>query len=210
MSDFSNEEKSGKSKFEQMTDKPFFTFSKPYLNFIDRNVIYSFVYFVMAVINLLLPFVILYTVIDSGFFQLGAKFVFAFVLSWLVIVFACWIGFQLWWNRRAAVKNIGASEFSVTLIFSLIIQTFGEWIGTLTGIIGAGAGLLASIFLGNDVNYLFREIGFGYLNFGVAVVIIAPVIGLSTIIIFRFLAEQLRIWASIAHNTGKIAESTKK
>jgi len=43
----------------------------------------------MAVVNLVIPFVILYRVIDSGFFSFGAKFVFAFVLTWLVIFFAC-------------------------------------------------------------------------------------------------------------------------
>jgi len=206
MSDINNNGNNRRSKFERMTEKSFFSFSMPYLNFIDKNVIYSFVYFVMAVINLLLPFVILYKVIDSGFFRSGAKFIFAFVLSWIVIVFACWIGFQLWWNRRKKVVSIGTSEFSATLIFSEILQTFGEWMGTLTAIIGTGAGLLASIFLGNDINYLFKVIGIGYLNFGVAVVIVAPIIGICIIIVFRFLAEQLRLWASIAHNMGRIAE----
>jgi hypothetical protein len=210
MGDFNDNVDNRRSKFEKMTEKPFFTFSRPYLDFIDKSKIYSFVYFVMAIVNLILPFVILYKVIDSGFFKLGAKFVFAFIFSWIVIDFACWIGFQLWWNRRKKILNTGTSEFSATLIFSEILQTFGEWLGTLTGIIGTGAGLIASIFLGNDINYLFRVIGMGYMGFGPIIVILGPIIGFSIIIIFRFLAEQLRIWASIAHNAGKIAENTKK
>jgi len=210
MSDSSNDGENKKSKFERMSEKSFFTFSRPYLDFIDKGKIYSLVYFVMAAVNLILPFIILYNVIDSGFFRYAeAKYVFAFVLAWIVIIFACWIGFQLWWNRRKKIANIGASEFSATLIFSEILQTFGEWMGTLTAIIGAGAGLLASIFLGNDINDLFRAIGLGYMQFGVLVVIIGPIIGFSVIIVFRFLAEQLRIWASIANNTGKIADNAK-
>ena len=84
-------------KLDQVSENKFFSFSRPYLNFIDKSKIYSIIYFVMAVINLLIPFVILYQVIDSGIFRyLEAKYIFAFVLSWIVIVFACWIGFQLW------------------------------------------------------------------------------------------------------------------
>jgi len=163
----------------------------------------------MAVINLILPFVILYKVIDSGYFRLGANFVFAFIFSWIVIVFACWIGFQLWWNRRKKLVIIGTSEFSATLIFSEILQTFGEWLGTLTGIIGAGTGLLASIFLGDDINYLFKVIGMGYMGFGPVIVIVGPIIGFSIIIFFRFLAEQLRLLASLVNNTKEIAENIK-
>jgi len=209
MSDLNNDGNNKKKKFEQMAEKSFFTFSRPYLDFIDKSKIYSLVYFVMAIINLILPFVILYKVIDSGFFQLGAKFVFAFVLSWIVIVFACWIGFQLWWNRRKKIATIGTSEFSATLIFSEILQTFGEWLGTLTAIIGAGAGLLASIFLGDDINYLFNVIGMGYMGFGPLVVIFGPILGFFFIIVFRFLAEQLRLLASLVNNTKEIAANIK-
>jgi len=209
MSDFNNDVNGKKSKFEQMTEKPFFTFSRPYLDFIDKSKIYSLVYFVMAGANLILPFVILYKVIDSGFFGLGAKFVFAFVLSWLVIVFACWIGFQLWWNRRKRLVNVGTSEFSATLIFSEILQTFGEWLGTLTAIIGAGVGLLASIFLGDDITYLFRVIGMGYLGFGPIIVIVGPIIGFFILIFSRFLAEQFRLFASLVNNTKEIAANIK-
>jgi len=199
MSDF-------KKKLEQTDGKPFFSFSGPYLDFIDKSKIFTFVYYVMAIVNLILPFAILYKVIDSGFFKyVGAKYVFAFVLSWIVIVFASWIGFQLWWNRRKKIVNLETSDFGTTLIFCEIIRTSGEWLGTLIGIIGAGAGLLASIFLGNDVNDLFRMIGMGYLSFGPLIIIVGPIIGFSLIILFRFIAEQLRIFATIADSTRKMA-----
>jgi len=208
MSDVNND---GRSKLEKISEKPFFSFSMPYLDFIDKSKIYSLIYFVMAVINLIIPFIILYRVIDSGFFKyVEAKYIFAFVLSWIVIVFACWIGFQLWWNRRNKIVEIGTSEFSATLIFSEILQTSGEWIGTLTGIIGAGAGLIATIFLGSDINDLFRMIGLGKLALGPAIIVAGPIIGFAIIILFRFLAEQLRLFASLVNHTREIAENVKK
>jgi hypothetical protein len=210
MSDVQTDGNEKKKKFEKMAESPFFTFSRPYLEFIGKEKLFGLVYVVMAVISLFIPFVILYQVIDSGFFRLGAKFIFAFILTWLVIVFACWIGFQLWWNRRKKVTDIESSEFIAISYFSDILQTFGEWLGTLIGIIGAGGGLIASIFLGNDLDYLFSAIGMSFMRFGVAVIIIEPIIGFFIILISRFLAEQLRIFAALAINTKEIATNLKK
>ena len=197
-------------KLDQVSEKKFFSFSRSYLDFIDKSKIYSLIYYVMAVINLILPFGILYKAIDEGAFKAPAKFVFALVLSWLVIVFACWIGFQVWWNRRKKIVELGTSEFSATMIFSEILQTFGEWLGTLIGIIGAGAGLLAYIFLGNDINYLFYNLGMEKLALGPAIIIAGPIIGFIIIILFRFIAEQLRLFASLVNHTREIAENVKK
>jgi hypothetical protein len=209
MSDAQTGGNGDKKKFEKMEKSPFFTFSKPYLEFLAKGKLFSFVYIVMAVVNLIIPFVILYQVIDSGFFSSGAKFVFAFIFAWLSLVFACWIGFQLWCDRRKKVITIGSSEFIATPIFSEILQTFGEWLGTLIGIVGAVGGLLASVFLGDDVNYLFSIIGMGFMRYGVATVIIGPVIGFFVIILFHLLAEQLRILPALANNTKEIAANIK-
>ena len=210
MSDLETGGNDKKKKFAKMAEGSFFTFSRPYLEAINKGKLFSLVYIVMAVVNLVIPFVILYRVIDSGFFSYGAKFVFAFVLTWLVILFACWIGFQLWWDRRKKIADIGSAEFIATVVFSEILQTFGEWLGTLIGIVGAGGGLLASIFLGNDVNYLFSLIGLGFMRFGVLIVIIGPVTGFFIIIITRFLAEQMRMFAALVNNTKEIATNIKK
>jgi hypothetical protein len=210
MSDSTTVEKDRKKRFEKMAQGPLFTFSKPYLEIIGKGKLFSLIYIVMAVINPIIPFVILYKVIDSGFFSLGAKFVFAFILAWFAIVFACWIGFQLWWDRRKRVAEVETSEFFATMNFSGLLQTFGEWLGTLIAIIGAGGGLLASLFLGSDVDYLFQYIGMGFMGFGAFIVIIGPVIGLLIIIISRFFAEQLRLWAALANNTKEIAVNIKK
>jgi uncharacterized membrane protein len=199
----------GKKKFEKLVASPLFNFSKPYLNYISSGKLFCLIYFVMAFINLIIPFVILYKVIDSGFFSLGAKFVFAFILAWFVILFACWLGFQLWWERRKNIKNIGVTEFVATMFFSELLKTYGEWLGTLIGIIGAVGGLLASIFLGNDVNYLFNVIGLDFMRFGVMVVIAGPIIGFIIILVSHFLSEQFRLWVALANNTKEIAVNIK-
>jgi len=200
-----------KEKIDKMSENPFFSFARPYLDFVSKGNLFSLVYFVMAVGNLILPFVVIYKAIDSGLFRYGdAKYIFAFIFSWFVIVFACWIGFQIWWNRREKVSIISTSEFVATPIISEIFQTFGEWLGSFIAIVGAGVGLIAFIFLGRDINDLFSMIGMGSLGFGALVIIIGPVIGLIIIILSRFLAEQLRIFAALANNTKEIATNIKK
>ncbi len=210
MSDFENGKTTGEKKLEQIAQGPFFDFAKPYLDFISKEKIFNIVYVVMAVVNLLLPFAILFSAINAGILKAGVKYVIAFILVWLVIAFACWIGFQLWWERRNNISTIAISEFIVTPIFSQIIQTFGEWIGTLIGIIGAGSGLIASIILGKDAAYLFSALGLGAMNSGLMMIIIGPVTGFFIIIISRFLAEQLRLLACLVNNTKEIATNLKK
>jgi len=209
MSDSETGGNNSKKKFTKMAEGPLFTFSRPYLEFIGKGKLFNLIYLIMAVINPVIPFVILYQVIDSGFFTLGAKFVFAFILAWFVIVFACWIGFQLWWDRRKKAINIESSEYTATMFFSEILQTFGEWLGTMIAIIGAGGGLLASIFLGRDVDYLFSMVGMGFMQFGVLIVIIGPLIGFFIILLSRFVAEQLRLRAALVVNTREIAANIK-
>jgi len=203
---------SGKTKFEKMTEGPFFTLSRPYLDFIGKDKIFSIVYIVIAIINLIIPFIILYQAIDNHLFSSPAKYVFALILTWFVIVFAFWIGFQLWWNRRKNVVNVGISEFIAISYFSGILQTLGEWLGTLVAIIGAGGGIIGSIFLGNEIRYLFYYIpGLNFLaNFGPAIIIVGPLVGFFIIVISRFIAEQLRIFAALADNTKEIAANIKK
>jgi hypothetical protein len=207
MSDLGTE---GKRKLEELAETPFFTFSKPYLDFIGKGKFFGLVYIVMAVISLLIPIGIIVKVVDSGILRYaGAKFTITFILSWIVIAFACWIGFQLWLDRKSKVKNSESSEFIATPILSELLQTFGEWAGTLIGIIGAGVGLIGSLILGEEVGYLFDAVGLESMSFGVMVIIAGPLIGFFFIIVSRFIAEQLRIWAALANNTKEIAVNVK-
>jgi len=199
------------SKMKMLLDKldgnPFFGFARPYLNFIGKGTIFSFVYFIMAVVSLILPFFVIYFVVDSGFLgEVGGRGVVAFIFSWFVIAFACWIGFQLWWNRRKQVTEVAESEFVAIPICAGILRTFGEWLGTLIGITGFGAGLIASIILGNYMRML--EMYFGIPG-GPIVIFTGPVVGFFLLVLFRLLAELLKIVAALANNTKAIAENIK-
>jgi hypothetical protein len=196
--------------FSQLEGTPFTNFSKPYFDFIGKGKLFVIFYTIMAVINLLLPFVIIYKVVDSGFLSYGAKIVFAFIFSWLVIAFAFWVGFQLWWDRKSKIKLLEDSEFIATPMFSDIIQTFGEWLGTLIGIIGAGVGLIATISLGENSSYLFNAIGIDFLPDGIVSVVAGPLMGFIIIILSRFIAEQMRLAVALVNNTGYIATNIKE
>ena len=207
MKDFETNRDTGNIKPRRSRESPFFGLARPYFDFIGKGKIYSLFYLVMAIFNLLIPLVVIFVVIEFGFLQnSGSRVVVTFILSWLIIAFASWIGFQLWWYRRLSVKKYESSDFIATPVVSELIQTFGEWLGTFTGITGFGVGIIAAVFLNDTANSFFPDFGLGMLNFGLLAIFAGPVIGFFTIIIFRFLAEQIRIFTSIANKTGEIAE----
>ena len=192
-----------------VTEGPLFTFARPYLELIDSEKLFGLVYYIMAILNAIPPLWLLYQIIDSGILKLGGKFAVAAVLLWLVAAFAFWIGFQLWWARRKKPSALAASDFSTTPIFSEILQTFGEWLGTLIGIIGAGGSLITTIFFGSSAGDLLRMMGMSFLNNGLMNVIIAPLAGFFIIVSSRFMGEQMRIFAALANNTKEIAVNIK-
>jgi hypothetical protein len=210
-------ENKGKGKLDHISNNAFFTFSKPYLDFISNGKIFDTIYLVIAVINLMLPFAFIFATVKLGIFdRLGilgtdvVKYLFAIILAWMVIAFAGWIGFQLWWDRRSRVAHIASAEFIATPIFSDLLQTSGEWLGTMIGILGAGVGLIALIFLGKEANDLFRLLQMDwFMRFGSMVIIIGPVVGFLIIIVSRFAAEQLQLVVALANNTKEIATNLK-
>jgi hypothetical protein len=159
----------------------------------------------MAVINLILPIYIFYKAVDNNIFDSTAKFVIVFLLVWIIIAFASWISFQLWWDRKTKVTttSVEGDEFVATLVFSHFIQTLGEWFGTWIGIVGFSVALLTSIILGNEANYLSYQIGIPFLKTGFLFIILMPIYGFLIIVGARFLAEQFRALSSIANNTRK-------
>jgi hypothetical protein len=44
---------------------------------------------------------------------------------------------------------------------------------------------------------------------GVLVVVIGPIVGFFVIVITRFIAEQMRLWVTLANNTKEIADNIK-
>ena len=193
-------------------DNPFFCWAKPYFDFIGKGKIYSLIYVIMALGNLLLPLIVIFVVIESGLMQYtGTNVVVAFMFSLLVIAFASWIGFQLWWNRKSSIKRFESADFIATPVLSEILQTFGEWLGTFMGILGVGVGIIMTILLWDIQSSELGIYGIRtFFNFGPAMIIGGPVAGFFTIVLFRFLAEQIRIISSIANNTRDIARTLRK
>ena len=190
-------------------DNKFFTFIKPYLSYIDNGNLYrkpfSWLYTLIAIINLIAPFYVFYQAVDNHIFDAPAKFIFVFFLVWVIITFASWVSFQLWWDRKSKVTATSAEgdEFTATPVFSHFIQTMGEWLGTWIGIVGFSVALIATLFLGEDGHYLSRQLGFGFMKTGFTFIILMPVYGFLIIVFTRFLAEQFRALSSIANNTKK-------
>ncbi|MBP6290036.1 MAG: hypothetical protein KA407_00195 [Spirochaetes bacterium] len=190
-------------------DNKFFTFIKPYLSYIDNGLLYrkpfSWLYTLIAIINLVLPIYFLYQAIENNIFDFPAKFIILFLLIWIIIAFASWISFQLWWDRKSKVISISSEgdDFIVTPVFSHLIQTIGEWLGTWIGIVGFSVALLTTIMVGNEASPLLNLIGIPFVGTGFLFVILMPIYGFLIIVGTRFLAEQFRALTSIANNTKK-------
>jgi len=201
----------GDREQNQAADSTFTNFARPYFDFIGTGQIYILFYIIMAMFNLFIPLGVIFYTIKSGFLQnSGTKIVVGFIFLLLVICFASWIGFQLWWYRKSSIKKAESSEFVATPIVSDLIQTFGEWVGTMIGIIGAGIGLVAIIFLGDSTGSLYRGCGSRLMQFSPLIIFMGPLFGFLNIIFFRFIAEQIRIFAAIANNTKEMVKKIRK
>jgi len=185
------------TKFEQTK---LFTFSKPYIDFIGKGTMFSIVYVLMALISLIgLPVGSIIFAIQLGIFNMGAQGVIWFILTWFCVVFAGWVGFQLWWARKSQVGEVKESEFVATPIMADIFRTFGEWIGTILIIVGFGGGLFGLIVMSAN----------GYLNAipgGPALVLAGPIAGFFIILFFRLVAEGMKLFVSIANSCRDIAK----
>lgn len=189
----------------------FFTFITPYLNFIDRGDIFrkpfSWLYALLAILNLLVPFITLFWAINKNIFEYGdSKVMITFFFIWIVIAFASWVSFQLWWDRRIKVTQttIEGDEFLATPVFSHYVQTLGEWIGTWVGIVGTAVSLSVTIFMGDTGSYLMQDLDIPFVEAGIASIILMPIYGFLIIVFGRFLAETFRALSSIANNTKKL------
>jgi len=186
---------------KKIMESKFFTFIKPFLSFIDNGEFYRkpfrWFYALMGIANLLLPLIALIVFIDKGLFRFPAKEVILVLISIAIMGIASWISFQLWWDRKSKILDISkeGEEFVATPIFSHLIQTLGEWLGTWVAIVGFGLGLLFTI-IESSISRIFGVSG------GISIIIM-PLAGFFIIIVTRFLAEQFRALTSIANNTRK-------
>ncbi|MDR1369692.1 MAG: hypothetical protein LBJ72_06155 [Dysgonamonadaceae bacterium] len=190
-------------------ENKFFTFFKPYFDYIDDGSFfrkpYYWFYTIFAVLNLLFPLVILVSAIDNHVFSFGGKVAFAFILVWIILALAAWVSFQLWWDRKSKVINVTSpgDDFVAIPVFAHLIQTFGEWLGTYIAIVGTLTSLLLWLILGAEGAELLQMLGVNFLGMAVSNIVVMPLFGLIIIGLFRFIAEQARALASIANNTKK-------
>jgi hypothetical protein len=190
-------------------DNKFFTFIKPYLNFIDTGKIFrnpiSWLYYAGAAVSILTPLYVMYLAIDNKIFSAPAKFIIAFILIWFLLCVASWIIFQIWWDRKDKVlaSTSENDKFVAIPVFAHFVQTLGEVYGSLIAILGFGFSLISLVLLGSDAAVLANQIGLGFINPGVAGLIISPITGFIMLVVARVISELIRALADIANNTAK-------
>jgi hypothetical protein len=148
----------------------FFTSIRPFLAFVDSpryfTKPFSWLYILFAIVFLLLPFGLLYLLIDNGFFEVApGKLIFAGVLTLIAIFVASWLAFQVWLNRR---KTIQVERITVDVIIGALakfIRTAIEAQSVFVGVAGFFAGLFSLLF-GSEVLY-----SLGLRNSGVALLV---------------------------------------
>lgn len=184
----------------------FFHFSKPLTDSIDNGSFFknpiSWLYTVIAIIFLLIPFVIAFKGYDEGFFDyIGLLH----VIMWIILLLVCFIIFQIWINRKNQLLDLdGEKGFLSTTIMSNFISTCGECYGVVVGIGGTFFSLL-SLF-SDDLRSVTREFNsilpFG--EIGLIGLIMFPVLGFIIVIVFRFFSELIMGIAQIARNTANL------
>ena len=186
----------------------FFTFIRPYLAFLDSGDFYrkpfSWLYFLIAVLNLNFPVYLLLQAIDLGLFDAPAKSVIVFLLIWLILLFAGWVSFQIWWDRRLQVVATSAEgdDFVATPVYCHFIKTVGEWAGTWIGIVGFFVFLLVRLSLESEEGRILNEI-VPVADLALIWIFLMPVIGYLIVVSAKFIAEQSAALAAIANNTRK-------
>lgn len=191
-----------------MFDNKFFTMIRPYLNYIDAGKLYKqpfkILYMIIAVLMLIMPFVMLYRMIDGHVFSMTAGLAIAAILIWIVFAAAGWFSFQLWWNRADDVQQTSheGDEFVATPVISHLIQTTGEWFGSYLAGVGFLMTLISWLLGGGD--------GMNYLMYSIAGtpgspldIIRFPIIGFLIIVFSRWIAEMIRALVAIANNTKR-------
>jgi hypothetical protein len=188
-------------------DNKFFNFIKPALNYIDSGEFFrkpfQWVYMLIAALNLLFPLYIMYRAINAGVFQhLPAKSIIGFILFWIILAAACWVGFQIWWDRRTKVLNTTSTEdhYVAIPVFTHFVQTLGEWLGSFIAIVGFSSGLLSLIFgEGGPMEMVPMPTGEG-----IQAMVMSPLVGFFIIVLAKFIAEFFKVFTSIEKNTKKV------
>ena len=194
--------------FGPLGQSKFFRFAEGFINTMGNNDFFKkplrWLYILFAVLNILVPVYMLFKLISNDMLN---RFGIGGVMIWLVLAFAGWMGFQLWWNRKDkldAYYQKGDDFFAIPL-FSHYIQTMGEWLGITIAILGAGASLATWIFFSGERGRFDMDFPLPMQQFGIAGIIISPIVGFIIVLAARVVAELYRAFAAIANNTAQMA-----
>lgn len=185
------------------------TFIKPYLSYIDSGDFFrkpfSWLYAVIAFINVLFPFYILYNAISNDIFDAPGKIIALFIVVWLILLAAGWISFQLWWDRSPKVVTAtgGDDEYVATPVFAHFIQTLGEWLGTWIAVVGTLVSLLLTLTQGAEMGAILSHFGLPSIGTGIIGILAMPIYGFLIIVASRCSAELIKALVAIAKNTKK-------
>lgn len=184
-------------------------FAAPYFRIIDSGALYRkpfvYLYMVLAGLNLLSILGVLYVMFKGNV---------AGIFVGLFTIFALWIGFQLWWNRREKINAFvtAGSEFVALPVFSHFFQTVGEWFGTMVAIIGTGGSIVAALSGSHGRSYSSNPMDMMASMGGevpIVGIIACPIAGFMILIVTRAIAEQIRALVAVANNTKNIDINTR-
>lgn len=176
---------------------------KPYLGFIDSNVLFKKpVSCLFAIFSLLIPVYTLSQFIQIGVFKTEeAKYITAGILILAFLVFAGVFGAFIWWHRRIN-RDDGPRVY---INFKRFIQTTGEWLGTVFAICVFGTILVLMILMSQEYHMIISAFPYRIPNVDIITAFYGPVGGFLIIIatkIILFLLDPLmwllkQIWILI-------------
>jgi hypothetical protein len=167
---------------------------KPYLGFIDVNVLFKKpVSCLIAILSVLLPILFLNLVVRAGVFKSeNGKLIAASILIVAILAFAGIFGALIWWHRRIH-KDSGNKWYEN---FRCFIQTLGEWLGTVFAISVFFIAIVALVTLGEDAYYINSILPLPVPDIDFVIALSGPVIGFLIILatkILLFLLDPI-IW----------------
>jgi len=193
-----------------MMNFKFCTFIEPLLKTIDSGVffkkVFALIYAIFGIFSLITPLYFLLPIIKYKVLSSGFKIAFSVIIIWIIFAFICWIGFQIWWNRKKQLKNLCSknSKFIAVPLLSHFIKTFGEIFGFTFGILGFIVSIFYTLVFSGLGSYYFMSLPFyNFISSGVVSIIMFPFYGFIIIAISRAFGELLEATSIIANNTSK-------
>lgn len=188
----------------------FVNFVSPFLISLDNGLILKrameIFYLINAFAFLLVPFYVIYKLIDSNFFKYSyGSVVFTAVVLLISLAIICWVCFQIWLNRKNKIYNSTTKDakFIAIPLIADFLEVLGETFGIFYSLVSFFIALFSLIYKdnGTDVLYpLFPAIANTLSSVGL---IQGIFVGFLIILITRFTAEQIKVFAVIANNIDK-------